>query len=135
MKKSLFILNEYLSHFWFFILLLALSGLTLIFFVPLPQIISLGQNRILSSLALFIWYSLTFYFLPLAILSAAISIFVWLKGDATHTRRGLISLIIIILSVASIFLLTLKLSSTETKILSGTISIPVIGGPSQVIAN
>ena len=132
MKKAILILNDYLSHFWFVILLLVMGSFSVIFFTPLPSIISLSDNGYLSQISLIISNYLFSFFLPLGGLSIIVALINWLKNKDENSNRGFISLIFIILSLGLMFLMMLKVVNLDHDVKSGNLSITVIGGPENI---
>jgi len=134
MKKIINFLNEYLINFWFTTLFLMIGGVLVVCFSPLPEIITLSENGVLPAITLALWRFLTIFFLPLSIISITIFLLNHFKDKVTN-RNNVIALVITLISLTTMFLLIIKLQNLDTDIKSGSLTIPIIGGPTILDAN
>jgi hypothetical protein len=108
MKKIIILLNEYLSNFWFILLLIVTGWLVMSFFEPISIVVALGNSVSLDKISAILWRFWVLYLLSLAVISIFISTIVWLKDKADNNFRGFIALIIILFSLSSSFFFSNK---------------------------
>jgi hypothetical protein len=119
MKKILFLINEYLTNFWFITLLLSLGCLLVVLIKPIAIVIVVEKCDVLVKVCDSLWILWKIFLLPLAIISAAINIFIWLKDKKDNSRKGLISLIITLLAISFSFFLISGLINLNYRIKGG----------------
>lgn len=117
MKKVITILNQYLSYFWFTILALIIGCLSVVQFSYLAYSVDYFETNKLSYVAYIFGASLLYFFLPLGIISLIIALIVWLKFKNENSYQGLVSLILMILANALIFLFIAKLGIIGSNII------------------
>lgn len=105
MKKTIIILNEYLSHFWFTIFILVIGCLSVVQFSDLAYSVDYWDVNKLTYLASIFGIFLIYFFLPLSIFSIIISLWVWLKDKTGNSKKGLWTLILAALVSCFIFFL------------------------------
>ena len=121
MKKILPLINSYLSNFWFILLLLISSIFLVIFFDPTKAAVaSFGVNGEFGLASLILWRFWVLFLLPLATASIIIAAAVWLKYKIGKSYQGLITLVIILLTIGISFLLIQKLSILDQDIKNHT---------------
>ena len=130
MKKNLILLNGLLTNFWFVLLLATIAGWLLSFKSHLPQIFEFYKFGGLDAVSAAIGNLFFIFFLPLALISLALSGYLS-KTEKEQSRQGFLSLIIIIVSLASLFLLWGKITTLNNDIASGRTCIPIVGGPNN----
>jgi len=114
MKKFILLFNNYLTNFWFTILLLIISGFLVIFFDPNMSVaLSFGENGEFYSLSLILNRFLILFLGPLAIISIPLAVFIWLKDKTGDSYHGFSALIIILLTLGLSFLFILKLVALD----------------------
>lgn len=114
-------INNYLSNFWFILLLLTIASYLVIFLDPMEAIaFSFGKNGEFYQLYLIIWRFWVLFLLPLAAISCIVAIIIWLKDKSGNSHRGLSALIITILSLGLLFLFVPKLLMLNSDIKSNT---------------
>lgn len=130
MKKNLILLNSLLTNFWFIVLLTTIAGWLLSLKNHLPQIFEFYKFGGLDAVSAAIGNLFFIFFLPLALISIALSIYLS-KTENKQGRQGFLSLIIIIVSFASLFLFWGKVTALNNDIASGRTCIPIVGGPND----
>jgi uncharacterized membrane protein YtjA (UPF0391 family) len=130
MKKNLILLNGLLTNFWFVLLLVTGGGWLLSLKSHLPQIFEFYKFGGLDAVSAAIGNLFFIFFLPLALVSLILSSYAW-RTEKEQNHQGFLSLIIIIVSFASLFLFWGKITTLNNDIASGRTCIPIIGGPND----
>lgn len=132
MKKFLFLINEYLVNFWFTIFLLSLGCLLIVFIEPIAIVVVVEKCDVLVKVYDSLWILWKIFLLPLAVISVVINIFIWLKDKKDNSRKGLVSLIITLLSLSFSFFLISGLINLNYRIKGGDFYVK-IGEPKMMI--
>jgi len=126
MTKLAIILNEYLSHFWFTILVLIIGCLSVVQFSDLAYSIDYWETNKLNYLASIFGIFLVYFFLPLSIFSIIISLWTWFKDKNGNSKKGVLALLLAILAPCCIFLFIIKVSLIEHNInINHSLSLPL----------
>lgn len=126
MKKSIIVLNEYLSNFWFAMLALIIGCLSVLQFSDLAYSVDYWETSKLSYLANIFGIFLIYFFLPLSIISIIISLFVWLKDKTGNSKKGLLVLLLAISTPCLIFFFIIRVSLIEHNInINHSLSLPL----------
>lgn len=133
MKKIIFLINEYLTNFWFIVLLLSIGCLLVVLIEPMAIVIVVEKCDVLVKVYDSLWMFWKIFLLPLAIISVGLNIFIWLKDKKENSRKGLVSLIITLLSLSFSFFLISSLINLNYRIKGGDFHIKI--GEPQVINN
>lgn len=127
MKKILLILNNHFSNFWFALFLVVVAAWTLTLNHFLPHLLNFYKTGGLDAADLLLGSLFWWFFIPLAVISLLIGVYIWIKGK-NKSYHGFISVIIIIISLASIFFFWGRLNNLDRHISSGELCIKYIGG-------
>lgn len=130
MKKNLILLNDLLTNFWFVLLLVTIAGWLLSFKRYLPQTFEFYKSGGLDAVIATINNLFFPFFLPLVLISLALSGYLW-KKEKEKNHQGFLSLMIVIVSFASLFLFWGRLIVLNNDIASGRACIPIVGGPND----